>query len=38
VRRAEQLKVLGVKANKALPDAYALELEPEARELISEED
>jgi DNA recombination protein RmuC len=29
VRRAEQLKALGVKANKALPEAYAAALESE---------
>ncbi len=29
VRRAEQLKALGVKANKALPAAYVSEPEPD---------
>jgi hypothetical protein len=27
VRRAEQLKALGVKANKSIPDSYAATLE-----------
>jgi DNA recombination protein RmuC len=31
VRRAEQLKALGVKANKALPDAYASDTTPEEK-------
>lgn len=30
IRRAEQLKILGVKANKTLPDCFAGDLEPEA--------
>ncbi|MBC2713628.1 MAG: DNA recombination protein RmuC [Desulfosarcina sp.] len=38
VRRAEQLKALGVKANKALPESYAAELEPEANGLNEEKD
>jgi DNA recombination protein RmuC len=38
VRRAEQLKVLGVKANKTLPESYALELEPNGCEPITEDD
>jgi DNA recombination protein RmuC len=36
VRRAEQLKALGVKANKALPDSYAAELEPEGNDSSEE--
>ncbi len=32
VRRAEQLKALGVKANKVLPASYAAELKPEAND------
>lgn len=38
VRRAEQLKALGVKANKALPESYALELESDGCEPIEEEE
>jgi DNA recombination protein RmuC len=38
LRRAEQLKSLGVKANKALPESYALELEPDVCEPIAEDD
>jgi len=38
LRRAEQLKALGVKANKALPESYALELEPDGCEPIAEDD
>ena len=32
VRRAEQLKALGVKANRALPESYAVGLEPEGNQ------
>ena len=38
VRRAEHLKALGVKANKALPESYVRELEPEVSEPIAEDD
>ncbi len=38
VRRAEQIKALGVKANKALPESYAVELEPGESEPTEEDD
>ncbi len=38
VRRAEQLKTLGVKTNRALPESYAAELNPEANDSNQEDD
>ncbi|WP_319407903.1 DNA recombination protein RmuC [uncultured Desulfosarcina sp.] len=38
VRRAEQLKTLGVKANKVLPESYAVELEPGESGLLEEDE
>jgi DNA recombination protein RmuC len=38
VRRAEQLKALGVKANKALPESYARAVEPDGCDPIPEDD
>ncbi len=38
VRRAEQLKALGVKANKVIPESFALERESDGCEPIAEDD
>jgi DNA recombination protein RmuC len=37
VRRAEQLKALGVKANKSLPESYVADRESDAQELREDE-